>query len=116
MGRKNAQKLGKCAGWHGQVLLPVSSIAIFRIICLALLVAPPALAEVQTVKEPSAANKAAVAVTNPGPTGPFEQTEIRRSSAAASKPGGNGAASPTTWDMSKVPVALAAVIVLIFML
>src|SRR5258708_27308911 len=50
-------------------------------------------------------------------SGPYEQTAIHRkesSVAPTTQPRGAAARAPSSWDMSKVPLALGGVLVLIF--
>jgi len=58
------------------------------------------------------------ATTQSSPSGPFEQTAIRRPAArgtsASPASGSPGSALPGRWDMAKVPLALGGVLVLIF--
>jgi flagellar protein FliO/FliZ len=56
----------------------------------------------------------------PGPSGPFEQMTIRRSTGgappAATQPAGSSTVNPGRWDLSKIPLSLAGVILLILVM
>ncbi len=75
-----------------------------------------AFSEPVIAKSESEANKGIV--VNSGPAGPFEQSDIRRGAIANAPTSRGASAAPSTsrWDIAKVPAALGAVILLIFVL
>jgi flagellar protein FliO/FliZ len=63
---------------------------------------------------------AAESASSPSPSGPFEQMTIRRSAGSAApsgtQPAGSSAVNPGRWDLSKIPLSLAGVILLILVM